>query len=410
MAKSNPSLGGSISSPKQGHRLAIVVSHPIQYYSPWFRFLAENLTASLKVFYLWDFGISDQTDPDFGRNIKWDLDLLSDYENEFVPNESPRPGTDHFNGLRNPELVPRLQKWSPTAILVFGYGWHSLLTLAFKWRSCPLILRGDNHDLGRDNLPRLREGFRKFALKYLFRQYAAFAAVGKVNREFYRRHGVASEKIFHVPHAIDNDRFSISSSLQQQAWRKKVNLSESDVVFLFAGKLEPKKQPLFLGSAFNKAKIPHTSLVFVGDGVQSEEVDKLCSIHSNIHRLGFQNQTQMPTVLGAVDCVILPSLGPGETWGLIVNEALACGTPAIVSSHVGCAGDLVKPDITGWIFPAGNESALIELLRNASRKLVRRREQFKSATQAHVNSYNYSAATQGLQTLLDRMIHPRQSD
>src|SRR5690606_10260331 len=79
-------------------RLAVVVSHPIQYYAPWFHWLADQ-GWTLRVFYLWDFGVAQRQDRGFGRAVVWDVDLLSGYEHEFVPNISRAPGTHHLRGL-----------------------------------------------------------------------------------------------------------------------------------------------------------------------------------------------------------------------------------------------------------------------------------------------------------------------
>jgi hypothetical protein len=107
------------------HRLAIVLSHPVQYYSPWFRWLRRNTSLEFRVFYLWEFGVTPQRDPQFGTSFQWDVDLLAGYDSEFVPNTSRDPGTHHFNGLDNPALTARLAAWRPDAVLLFGYNWRS---------------------------------------------------------------------------------------------------------------------------------------------------------------------------------------------------------------------------------------------------------------------------------------------
>src|SRR5690242_4573930 len=85
-------------------RLAVITTHPIQYYAPWFRALGETAAIELKVFYLWDFGVAEHRDHEFGHAIQWDIPLLDGYDYEFVPNLSRRPGLDHFFGLWNPAL------------------------------------------------------------------------------------------------------------------------------------------------------------------------------------------------------------------------------------------------------------------------------------------------------------------
>ena len=92
-------------------RLAIILSHPVQYYSPWFRWLRAHAAIEFKVFYLWQFGVTTQRDPQFETAFQWDVDLLAGYDSEFVPNRARDPGTHHFRGLDNPELCRRLAAW-----------------------------------------------------------------------------------------------------------------------------------------------------------------------------------------------------------------------------------------------------------------------------------------------------------
>ena len=83
--------------------------------------------------------------------------------------------------------------------------------------------------------------------------------------------------------------------------------------------------------------------------------------HVRLHLLGFRNQTEMPAAYSAADCLVLPSDGR-ETWGLVANEALACGRPIIVSSACGCAPDLAGDGNVGRTFPVGNPEALADAI------------------------------------------------
>ena len=82
-------------------RLAVVISHPIQYYAPWFRELTQESGLYLKVFYLWDFGVSHQRDRGFGQQIQWDVPLLEGYDHTFVANAALDPGSAASNVERS---------------------------------------------------------------------------------------------------------------------------------------------------------------------------------------------------------------------------------------------------------------------------------------------------------------------
>ncbi len=132
------------------------------------------------------------------------------------------------------------------------------------------------------------------------------------------------------------------------------------MVFLFAGKLEPKKAPDLLINAFLSTPMKQVKLLIVGNGVLQEELKQQAAGDERILFLDFQNQGQMPLVYRLADVFVLPSKGPGETWGLSVNEAMACGCAVIVSDKCGCAKELVTTN--GIISPAGNRAMLAEAL------------------------------------------------
>lgn len=395
-------------------RLAIVCSHPVQYYAPWFRHLARRLGAGLRVFYLWHPALADAPDPEFGRVVRWDVDLLSGYEHEFVPNTAARPGTDHFRGLRNPALPARLRAFSPDAVLLFGYGWETQLRLALSWRDCPLVLRGDSHLLGRPpgSAP---AALRSVLLRALFTRFAAFAAVGRANREFYLRHGAPPARVFHVPHCVDNAAFAAAAAASPdaaRAWRRELGVPDHRRVVGFVGKLVPKKRPDLLLRAFARAAPADTTLLLVGDGPLEGELRDLAASaapRSDIRFAPFQNQSAMPRALSALDLLVLPSEGSGETWGLVVNEAMALGVPALVSTHVGCREDLVADDETGWSFPAGDEAALAAALTRALAALDTRAAGIRAAVLARVARHSYDSATAALQGLLDAVLARRAS-
>ena len=126
-------------------RLAILSTHPIQYYAPIFRLLAQQEGLESKVFYGWKGATERVHDPGFGAAIAWDIPLLGGYEHEFVPNVARNPGTNHLRGIDLPELTARITAWQPDALLVFGWAWKAHLAALrhFKGRM-PILFRGDS--------------------------------------------------------------------------------------------------------------------------------------------------------------------------------------------------------------------------------------------------------------------------
>src|SRR5690625_3599340 len=152
---------------------------------------------------------------------------------------------------------------------------------------------------------------------------------------------------------------------EAQSWRRELGIADEELVVLFVGKLEDKKDPQLLLEAFREARLDGVHLIFGGTGPLEHLLRSEANEMPNVHFIGFQNQSRMPVVYRLGDVFILPSRGPGETWGLAVNEAMACGRPVIVSDRVGCAPDLIIENETGWTFPGGDASALHRTLRKA---------------------------------------------
>jgi glycosyltransferase involved in cell wall biosynthesis len=386
----------------------VVLSHPIQYYSPWFRWLRAHTDLEFRVFYLWEFGVTAQRDPQFQKTFEWDVDLLSGYESEFVPNVSSRPGPQSFGGFNNPGLSARLAAWRPEAVLIFGYKWATHLR-AIAWARChrrPLLFRGDSHLLGRP-APRL---LPRLVLRTLFAQFASFLYVGAANRAYFEAYGVPARKLSFAPHAVNRELFDPADAGHRAAaaaLRGRLGLGPSTQIVLFAGKLLPAKQPRELLRAFRKLDRPGTALVFVGEGEELPALreEAAGARAGTVHFLPFANQTEMPSRYLLADLFVLPSRGCYETWGLAVNEAMHLGIPALVSDRVGCQRDLVTDGETGWVFPVESPDALAAKLDEALTALAdpATRDRVRSAVLERISGYTYAQTTAGLLSSLSRL-------
>ena len=380
-------------------RLAIILSHPTQYYSPWFRWLRTNTALEFRVFYLWDFGVAARRDPQFGVTFTWDVDLLGGYESEFVPNRAARPGTERFWGMRNPALSVRLTAWRPDAILLFGYHYAThLRTIAWGRRhGVPLVFRGDSHLLGQPR-PSL---LKRLVLGTLYRQFAAVTYVGVANRAYFEAFGVPADRLHFTPHAVNHEHFDPHLSVHQVAagrLRADLGLAPGRRVVLFAGKFLPRKQPRALLEAFLSAPRPDATLLFVGEGEEKTALQARAAQtpDADVRFLPFANQSEMPARYLLADLFVLPSQGNSETWGLAVNEAMHMGRPCLVSDVVGCQRDLVTDGDTGWVFRAGDPAHLKLKLNEALEALSRDAAGWRARVAARIAGYTYAQSTEGL--------------
>lgn len=341
-------------------RLAIVVSHPIQYFVPLYQRLAQRDDIAIKVFYTWHAARHPVEDHGFKQTVAWDVPLTEGYPFELIPNTSGDPGTHQFFGLRNPGLVDRVLAWRPDIALICGWAWWSHLQAlhAVRRRGVRCLFRGDSHLL--DAEPRgLRWRVKYELLRHVFSLPSGFLVVGAANRAYYERFGVAPAKLYPCPHSIDVARFAgPAAALEEEAadWRRRLGIAPDQPVLLYAGKFEPKKRPTELMRVVQKLDAPGVVLILVGGGVLQGDIDAIAASDPERFRvLPFQNQSRMPVVYRLGDLCVLPS-AYGETWGMAVNEALACGRPVLVSDRVGCAADLVDADC-GGVFPWNDELA-----------------------------------------------------
>ncbi|HEX4850061.1 MAG TPA: glycosyltransferase family 4 protein, partial [Puia sp.] len=344
--------------------------------APLFKLLAQQSFLELKVFYTWSqAGIGEKFDAGFNKMIEWDIPLLDGYRYEVVENIAKDPGIHHFNGIDNPELNEKINEWETDVLLIFGWSFKSHLScMRFFKNKMPVIFRGDSNLM--DEKKGIRQMIRRRFLKWVYKHVDYAFYVGTQNKRYFLAHGLDESQLLFVPHSIDNDRFAIEDQeyeSQAKTWRAKLGVGENDFVLLYAGKLEEKKNPDYMLKL--AADIPDKRIKFliVGNGPMEEELKARANHDKRILFVEFQNQLLMPVVYRLGDAFILPSKGPGETWGLAINEAMASGRPVIVSEKAGCAIDLVKGEQNGIIINPDNTDGCVRFIyslmndRNKSR-------------------------------------------
>jgi glycosyltransferase involved in cell wall biosynthesis len=350
-------------------KLAIITTHPIQYNAPFFRMLTERGRVQLRVFYTWPQAIDGFDDPDFGKKVKWDIPLLDGYDWEPVQNAAKSPSSKKWSGINCPTLIELVKAFDPAAVMVYGWNLKSHFNAMRHFKGkIPVWFFGDSTLL--DEQPGLKKALRRVWLTWVYRHIDKAFYVGTNNKAYFKAHGLKEEQLVFFPHAVDNERFFDNDKRQYetraQQWRKELGYKEDDIVVLFAGKLELKKNPLILLETFRQ--INHSTdlpvyLLFVGNGPLELGLKQKSKGLKYVKFLPFQNQSNMPIVyrLGNIFC--LPSGGPGETWGLVVNEALACGCPVLVSDKVGCAPDLVKEGENGARFSWDDNNDMVDKMK-----------------------------------------------
>lgn len=382
-------------------RLTAVLTHPIQYYAPWFRHLhAHAPQIALTVLHATE-PTAEQQGAGFDRAFAWDVPLTGGYTSITVraAKDSDRIDSDRFTGLDVPEIGRAIAATSPDVVLITG--WYSITLVRALWAcrrlGIPALYRGDT------NLLSGPRGWRRplwtLKTRLLLRQFDGFLSPGQRVTEFLRAHGAPDHRIFSAPHAVDNGMFAAAAAPYQTPdaradARRRRGIDAGAFVVLFAGKLRRSKRPVELVQAVARLG-PGATLMVVGSGPLEPDVrDEAARSGVALTMAGFMNQSELGEAYAIADCLALPS-DAAETWGLVVNEALATGLPCVVSDAVGCGPDLVDEGITGYVHPLDDIEALASALAKVRRRLQEGHD-WRPACRARAAAFGLDELTAGV--------------
>jgi glycosyltransferase involved in cell wall biosynthesis len=380
-------------------RLTIVLTHPVQYFAPLFRQLAQDPAIELTVLHAIE-PTAAQQGVGFGQAFAWDTPLHDGYRSQVV--RPARAGDDvgsaRLFGVDVPEIGAAIAQTRPDVVLLTG--WHSATQLrALVWcrrAGVPLLYRGDST---LDSAPvGLRHAAWAAKTRLMLGAFAAYLSVGVRARAYLERFGRPTSPIIDSPHAVDNQLFAQGAQPHQvgaarQEARAALGAGDEELLLLYVGKLEQKKRVQDLIEA--AARLPGAVRVaIVGAGAEEASLRALAAERRvAVTFAGFWNQSALPRAYAAADCLVLPSDGR-ETWGLVVNEALATGLPCVVSDQVGCAPDLID-DQVGGVHPCGQPEALAGVLRRVRARLADGHD-YGAACRSRVERYSLAAAADGV--------------
>ncbi len=341
-------------------KLLIVTSHPIQYQVPWFQALHADGRIQLKVLFL-SLPNQHQQGGGFDRDFEWDIPLLDGYDWALAPSASGSISKG-WAGLKLRFPTTDISAQSANAVLVTGWQHRGMLQCirAASRLQLPLMIRAESNGLAPSGL------LKSLKNRWIVSRAQMLLPIGKANRRFYSKVGALQNLGPDVPYFVDNEFFQHRADAirsERVKTRAEFGVPESAVCFLFAGKFVEKKHPADILNALRllngKYERP-LHLLMVGAGPLETSLKELASkANPPVTFIGFLNQTEIPAAYVAADCLVLPS-DFGETWGLVVNEAMACGVPAIVSDRVGCGPDLVTEGETGFTFRFGDTEHLAQ--------------------------------------------------
>lgn len=388
-------------------RIAYLVSHPIHYQAPLLRRIAAEPDIQLKVFFATDLTLHPFFAPGFQRSVRWDVRLDGGYDYEILPS-LPRNDRLTFWQPISYGLGARLRGEHFDALWIHGYmRWHHwVATIVAKRLGLKVLVRDEATLISRPRTP-VRRSLKKIFFILLRQVVDCFLAIGSLNAVYYRDQGVPAERIFMMPYAVDNEFFqkrAAECTPGRELLREDLGLAKGRPVILYAGKLSRRKGPDDLLEAYLQLSAdgrcePRPYLLYVGDGeLRSDLQAKMAATGWNsIKFMGFKNQQEMPAFYDLCDAFVMPSRY--EPWGLVVNEAMNAAKPVILSDRVGCAPDLVRDGINGFVFGAGDTSGLARSLLDALDDVQGCAEKGRRSLEI-INSWSFEEDVQGLRRAL----------
>jgi glycosyltransferase involved in cell wall biosynthesis len=403
---------GRVREARGAMRIAILNSHPIQYFAPLYAYLNTAPDLEVTALYLSDVSVRGGKDVGFGCDVKWDVDLLGGYRSVFLGEAADKCEPGGFWSLIAPHVWSELRSGRYDVLWLHGHNYAAnLLALAAaKSVGLPVMMRGETH-LG---LPchGIKSTLRRPLVGALYRACDRVLAIGSANADFYRAMGVADDKIFLVPYSVDNNRFITMANLtreQKVEARKRYRIPPAPPSVLYAAKLTRRKRPGDLLTAVRRLKLqtdhPFT-VVMAGSGELEPELRDFCTQQGleNVVFTGFINQSELPTLYGATDIFVLPS--EHEPWGLAVNEAMCARLPVVVYREVGCVVDLVRHGVNGYTPSAGDIDGLARALKDLIEDESLRKQQGQ-ASLTRIQQWSYRQCLDGIRSAMTSLNFPK---
>jgi glycosyltransferase involved in cell wall biosynthesis len=305
------------------------------------------------------------------------------------------------------KLMGRILRGDYTVAHLAGWG-HWVVRLAIiscKLRSVPFSVESDSPLL--PDLSGLREALKRW-LYPLWMSWISFAIPGGSRQAaFFRYYGVPEDKIVISHMTIDTEKIRQTSSLSKSEFRSAHRIPADQVLFTFVGRLLAQKGIDTLVEAFEKiqAESPSTALAVVGDGPERAIVEQAAAKYpGRIWIAGRQTSAGVVAWLRASDVFVLPSRD--EHWGLVVNEAMTCGLPVVVSDACGCVDDLVVTGQNGVVFPVENAAKLAEAMTQLSRSESQRQSMGRESD-SMIRPWTIDRQAETIRMALVRMSHCR---
>jgi len=328
------------------------------YRLPLFAEIAKNKTLDVEVFFLSESAKNRRWRISSGIKLPFKFRVLPKLEFNFQ-------GKDLFAWIFNPTFPFELIKSKYDVIISAGWLDFACQAAFFlsKILKKPYIIWSESTIYE----PSWRRTVTRPLVKLIVRHSDACIPIGTRAKEYLIKLGASPEKTFVAISTVDIKHFEKTSKLTEKEkaiLKKKLGIKTKKLI-LFVGQLIERKGLKFLLPAFARLKKdnPDVGLLIVGYGPQKQELLNICQKEKvgDVYFSGHVEVDQMPKMYGLANLFVLPSTE--ETWGLVINEAMASGLPIITANKVGASVDLVKNGENGYVVKGGNVNELYKAMK-----------------------------------------------
>ena len=351
-------------------KIAVVTNMPVPYRLPIYEIVNKTMGDDFLVMY------AIEREP----NRSWNLGELK--FNHLFLKENCTPKKDGFNFVHNnPDVWKELKTYNPDIVITTGYN----PTFLYAWVFAKVFRK--KHILFTDGWLGAEKGLsfvHKAIRNMIIRTAQACIGVGKNGKDLYLHYGAKKEELFQSELCIDNSRFANEQGFDERPYD-----------LMFSGQFTERKDPLlFADIAIEVSKsIPNLRLLILGEGPLKEEfIKKLDDAKINYDYPGYATQEELPSYYASSKLFLFPT--KLDAWGVVVNEAMASGTPVLSTPYAGVVDDLVLDGESGY-----NLELDSNLWSDKVKEILEDKELWKKLSQgatSRVADFNFDTAAQGI--------------
>ena len=392
----------------RSYRVAIVATHPIQHFVPFYRALSLQPDLTPHVFFGSRIGLEEYFDPEMNARFSWHMDLTSGYQHDFLRG-ADRIRSTAFASMNNPAVWKSVSRFRPDVVVVYGYAnLTAVRTIAGALlRKIPVLLVSDSEPLQSRSAARI--WVKRLLLPRLVGAVSGFLTVGDCNERYWTGFGAPHAKLFRTPFTIDEPTYLLARANRAELrrdWRRERGIEEREVVFLAVGKLSARKRQRDILTALALARhaAPAARVVLAGDGAERGALEDMArEADLPVTFLGFVNLDELPQVYAAADVLVHASAR--DPHPLVFSEAACLGLPIVASDRVGAIGstDIAQPGVNALVFPQGDVRRLAAALTDLTCDPLRR-EAMGEASLRVFRSQDMATSVAGLRSAVRAVV------